>query len=311
MLIQGLTLYEKNHLYRINTPLNSLYYFFDYDERSYKLNMQFQHFHSFYEIMIPFEESAGHLIDGKYYELKMHDMILLRPSLLHKTIYPKGYPSKRLIINFRIPTDLYGMAPSFKSIFSLFDEKIPIFRFQDAGKKALSDKLNEIYTLTDSSSDHKNLLIHIKFLEFLCLLQEFSKNNCYMPESSGQSIEDKIYTITAYIHKHYQEELSLDFISQKFFISSYYLSHSFKSVTGFTLINYIQMTRIKNAQLLLLSTNKKISDIVGECGFTSFSQFNRCFNKYTGCSPSAYRSARTKGRSETFELQGELLHEES
>ncbi len=45
MLIQGLTLYEKNHLYRINTPLNSLYYFFDYDERSYKLNMQFQHFH--------------------------------------------------------------------------------------------------------------------------------------------------------------------------------------------------------------------------------------------------------------------------
>ena len=36
-------------------------------------------------------------------------------------------------------------------------------------------------------------------------------------------------------------------ISPKIFISPYYLSHQFKSVTGFTLINYIQMTRVRNA----------------------------------------------------------------
>lgn len=73
-------------------PADPLYYFFDYDERSYKLNMQFQHFHSFYEIMIPLEESSGHLINGKYYELKMHDLVLLRPSFCTKQSIPKDIP---------------------------------------------------------------------------------------------------------------------------------------------------------------------------------------------------------------------------
>lgn len=310
MLIQGISLYEKNHLYRINTPADPLYYFFDYDERSYKLNMQFQHFHSFYEIMIPLEESAGHLINGKYYELKMHDLVLLRPSLLHKTVYPKGYPSKRLIINFRFSSNMYyGMGSVFAKITALFNEKIPIFRFEETQKQALFKILNEIFLLSDSSRESKNLLIHNKFLEFLVLLSEEQDQDCYLPENAGQTIEDKIYSITAYIHSHYQEELSLEFISQKFFISTYYLSRSFKAVTGFTLINYIQMTRIRNAQLLLLSTSEKITDIAEQCGFTSFSQFNRCFNKFCQLSPSAYRAANTVNGLETFELQEDLLRE--
>ena len=85
------------------------------------------------------------------------------------------------------------------------------------------------------------------------------------------------------------QELSLDYISKKFFISPYYLSHQFKSVTGFTLINYIQMTRVRNAQQLLLYTDMKIADITAHCGFTSFSQFNRVFNKFCHTSPSQFR----------------------
>jgi AraC-like DNA-binding protein len=49
------------------------------------------------------------------------------------------------------------------------------------------------------------------------------------------------------------------------------------------------MTRIRNAQELLLYTDLKIKDIVGRCGFTSLSQFNRVFNKICGASPSDYR----------------------
>jgi transcriptional regulator GlxA family with amidase domain len=54
------------------------------------------------------------------------------------------------------------------------------------------------------------------------------------------------------------------------------------------------MTRIKNVQYLLLNTKKKISELAEECGFTSFSQFNRIFQKYCSQSPSEYRKG-TKG----------------
>ncbi|WKL04641.1 helix-turn-helix domain-containing protein [Paenibacillus amylolyticus] len=35
--------------------------------------------------------------------------------------------------------------------------------------------------------------------------------------------------------------------------------------------------------------SEKITDIAAQCGFTSFSQFNRIFNKQNGMSPSVYR----------------------
>lgn len=305
MLIDGLTRYKKGHLYRVNTPVDSLYYFFDYDERSYKENMQFQHFHTFYEIMIPLEESAGHLIDGKYYGIQLHDMVLLRPSLLHKTIYPKGTPSRRIIINFRFPIHIYGMEEIFSKIFSLFDARIPIYRFPEKEKNRLCQIFNDIFHLTDSTLECKNLLIHNKFLEFLSTLYEVQEYNCYEPVNSGMTLQDRIYDITAYIHKHSTECLSLELLSQKFFISPHYLSHSFKEVTGFTLINYIQMVRIRNAQLSLISTNDKIIDIALRCGFTSFSQFSRCFAKFCEMSPSEYRSAYTVYGLETYEHREE------
>ena len=76
-----------------------------------------------------------------------------------------------------------------------------------------------------------------------------------------------------------------------FYISPSYLSREFKRVTHFNLTNYIQMTRIKNAQYRLSATDNKITDIASDCGFTSFSQFNRIFNKVTGKSPREYRNA--------------------
>lgn len=49
------------------------------------------------------------------------------------------------------------------------------------------------------------------------------------------------------------------------------------------------MTRVRNAQQLLIYTRLKISEIAGQSGFNSFSQFNRIFNKFSGMSPSEFR----------------------
>ena len=46
---------------------------------------------------------------------------------------------------------------------------------------------------------------------------------------------------------------------------------------------------MRNAQQLLLYTDMKVADITTSCGFTSFSQFNRVFNKFCHMSPSQFR----------------------
>jgi AraC-like DNA-binding protein len=78
-------------------------------------------------------------------------------------------------------------------------------------------------------------------------------------------------------------------LAQKFFVSSCYLSHQFKDVTGFTVTDYIQMTRVRNVQALLVGTQIPITEASLRCGFNSFSQFNRIFRKHIGVAPSVYR----------------------
>ena len=52
MLLQNLALYEDEYYIRVNCEGDSLFYFFDYDKRHADNNMQFQHFHTFYELCV-------------------------------------------------------------------------------------------------------------------------------------------------------------------------------------------------------------------------------------------------------------------
>ena len=284
-------LYEKKHNITINDIQHSLYYYFDYDERSFDINMPFQHFHSFYEIMISISPQACHLVEGLPYSIRTGDLVLLRPSVLHRTEYQKGAPSKRLIIGFLFPPELWGMAETYEKLFEPFYSSLPIYRFPSKQQQLINEKLNRIYrySFQDEEPELKSLMIHGMFVEFLYTIRQLAPSNIYTNETLKDEASKKIYTIANYIHNHYSKELTLDSLSREFYISPYYLSHQFKGVTGYTLTQYIQMTRIRNVQYLLLNTKKKISELAEECGFTSFSQFNRIFQKYCSQSPSGFR----------------------
>ena len=290
MLLNDLILYEEGYLVEINKPTDTLYYKFDYDVRSYNVNMEFQHFHHYYEFFIPLDQSVNHIIEGELYEIQPFDIVALKSNILHKTEYHKGAPKKRLVVNFIFNQHIPGLESDFEKLLTLFYEPTPIYRFSEGERKVIFNLFNEIFTLSRANDPLRTLIIHHKFIELLYYMNSFKENNLYKPGSNLDSMTSKIYTITSFIHNHHQSDLSLDYIADKFFISPYYLSHQFKKVTGFTLVNYIQMTRIRNAQQLLLSTNLKITTIAEQCGFTSFSQFNRVFNKLCHMSPSQFRS---------------------
>lgn len=289
MIIQNLALYQDKYYIHVNDETDTIFYFFDYDTRSANINMTFQHFHTFFELCILLSPNAIHFIEGIPYEIQAFDIVGISPNRLHKTQYPAGKPCRRLIVQFNMPTHVSGLSNEYEQLMGIFNREVPIFRFDSELQKRLYGKLNDIYQLAPKKDPMRNLIIHQKFVEFLILLFLNQGSNIYTNESDLTELEQKIYSVAGYIHAHYPEDLSLEFLSGHFGISPSYLSHRFKQVTGFSVTDYIQMTRIRNVQALLINTKIPITEVAEPCGFNCFSQFNRVFRKHIGMSPSQYR----------------------
>lgn len=52
---------------------------------------------------------------------------------------------------------------------------------------------------------------------------------------------------------------------------------------------YVISLRMNRAKLLLAETDRSITDIATECGYTDFTYFSKQFKKHTNLSPSKFR----------------------
>ncbi|MGB3986308.1 MAG: helix-turn-helix transcriptional regulator, partial [Limnochordia bacterium] len=77
--------------------------------------------------------------------------------------------------------------------------------------------------------------------------------------------------------------------------SQYYLSRMFKTVTGLTLIEYLNTIRIQEAQKLLADENLSITEIASLVGYDSQTYFGRMFKRITGLTPREYRKHNLAG----------------
>ena len=67
------------------------------------------------------------------------------------------------------------------------------------------------------------------------------------------------------------------------------MCREFRKVTGQTIVQYIQRTRIMNAQRLFMETDLNVTQVSEQTGFASLTHFNRVFQQIAGVTPSAYR----------------------
>ena len=116
------------------------------------------------------------------------------------------------------------------------------------------------------------------------------KSYCrHIREHRVQGFSEPVRKCALYIDFHYSEYLSLSVIARALNVNASYLSSQFKKMTGSTVTEYINSTRIKHALPLLAQSNRSIEDIAASCGFDDMNYFARVFKKVQGISPSAYR----------------------
>lgn len=164
-----------------------------------------------------------------------------------------------------------------------------------------SDKLNfyyetleQIYSIASSDSYVKDMKIHEKLSSLLVLLMEDAWNPKRVENSLGKILD--IQRVKEYIDKNYVQKISLDDLSEKFFINKYYLLRLFKEQYGFTINDYIIRLRITKSKQLLRFSAMTVEQVAYECGINSPNYFARLFKKIEQMSPAEYRKLWQAGK---------------
>lgn len=121
------------------------------------------------------------------------------------------------------------------------------------------------------------------------IMNMVSSVNEVMLKDNMPKKKDVIAEAKEYIRQNYNQNISLNDISGKFYINPYYFSQLFKKKTGMTYQKYLTDYRVDRAKKLLAETELHIYEVCKAVGYSDVNHFNQTFERVEGMKPSEYR----------------------
>lgn len=220
-----------------------------------------------FEIELPTEDGGTSYIDGKTHPISKNTVICAKPGQVRHTRLPFKCYYIHMIVKDGLLRDTLEGLPN-------FIEMENTDRIRNIFKRICSCHVSE--------KAENELLQQSLILE---LVYAVHRSTCIgKAPSKNQAIEKAI----AYIKNNLTSELTLEKLASEANFAPSYFHKLFKTSTGKTVHNYIESLRIEQATNLLVTTEKTLTEIAYECGFSSQSYFSYAFKRHTGMAPRAY-----------------------
>ncbi len=252
--------------------------------REAKLQNVNLHHHDFYEIYFFLGGNVEYFVDGEKFKLSKGDLLLINPMQLHQPITSQGNVYERIVLWI----DRNYLAKLCK------DEDLSYcFKKSDDGyvnllhsNAIMHGRVNELFELLNKEF-HSHSFASKTYSESILvqLLIEINRLVKNKKESiSPNKSTNLVSRVITYINDHYSENISLDMLAKKFFISKYHLSHEFSDKVGVSVYKYLTLKRLLMAKEMLLSGYSS-SRVAVECGFHNYTTFYRIFKSHYGTNP--------------------------
>ena len=262
------------------------------------------HTHDFIEIVYVYDGKGYHIYNDVTYPVSKGELYIINSRTPH-CFYPTDKSnSEHLVvynlcflpefissINIHLPilvelTDIM----LYKSLYP--DEIIysPDLKLSGSMRTEIEQLYEKMYLEFTSKGINYVELLRLSLCELLLKIHRFYQQNHASPESAvikyrHQLIPDCIQ----YLRENYSKKVTIEELSNNFFLSKSYLSSLFKKATGSGVVEYLQHIRIERACELLTNTTLSITEISTQVGYTDYRFFNKSFKKITGVTDHEYR----------------------
>lgn len=110
-----------------------------------------------------------------------------------------------------------------------------------------------------------------------------------MAERGRRKVDPRVEESLHYLSRHMKEAIKIADIAKSVGLSSSRLSHLFKAETGTTLVETLNVMRIRQAALLIKHSGRTAVEAAFDVGFQNYSHFASLFREQMGASPREYR----------------------
>ena len=251
-------------------------------ETIYANNMPKCHAHECYELYFLISGARYLFVGNRFYSVRAGDVFLIKPGVEHRTLDSSGGEYSRLAV--MIPR---GLIPSD----AIPEGDIHFARPDEKHRAVLYSETERLKRLGDSKERGGGIRVMISVLNILSIL--VSEPHLELTEGASPSIE-RMEEILRYIDSHFTERITLSSLSERFFISEYYLCRLFKEHTGRSFLEYLNELRIRRAVSLISSGERRIAELRRHSGFGSDSAFCKAFKRGVGCSVREYAASLQK-----------------
>ncbi|MBO5652757.1 MAG: helix-turn-helix transcriptional regulator [Clostridia bacterium] len=224
-----------------------------------------------YEIELPIEEGGESFIDKERHPISPFTMVCGKPGQVRHTHFPYKCYYVHMVVSDPFLCEMLGRIPSF----------IPL-------KNTESYRLlfERMCRHSETATAEDSVLLSGLVLELIYTLSRDSAR--LLRQERGKSNEKVIEATLEYIKTHLTEDLSLQTVAEKMSFSPIHFHNCFRASTGKNLREYVEEKRIAKAIGLLLTTQKNLTEIAYECGFSSQAYFSYVFKRRMGSTPREY-----------------------
>jgi len=248
------------------------------------------HHHDFYEVYFFLSGSVSYNIESHSYRLSPGDLLLISPSELHQPVFNDDRKNYERIVLWINASFLHQFDSPGREITRCFGQpgqpRSNLIHTDGVTRELLSYLFNQM--IAESRSDEFGSEIYA----MSCMTQALVMINrlairAQQEAEPRENADSAVFRILAYINEHYQEDLSLDDLANRFFISKYHLSREFNRLVGTSVYRYIIQKRLIMARQLMAS-GTPTSTVYQQCGFGDYSNFYRAFKAEYQMSPREY-----------------------
>ena len=244
------------------------------------------HFHDYYEIFIPLNGKALHLVNGKEIPLSAGMAVFIRPTDTHDYVCESGESFDMLNITFTSETvnDLFLYLGDRSGLDRLHSPALPpTVMLSEGDMSLLSTEMTHIRLIGDDPIQLKSALRSL-------LLKLIADSFLRYPTTSAATdsplwlcdLRERLRADNNFIE-------GIECIERLSDKSREHIARSMKKYYGVTLSEYINDLRLNYIANMLLHSNHEILDIIFESGFNNVSWCYKCFAKKYGVSPDKYR----------------------